>query len=222
MPFHAICITTFIEKKARRRGRIQKVGVRPLHNTMRCAQRKSSLFNESTFAPPPALLMGSWSHQRSRPRKTSILAPRLRHEHGFWVFDQAASGFASGPGYPLAQDFKRHDMDDGILDCCPERRAPSLRSRRASKVDRQEVRYTSYVVRNCPRRLFSLTGQPIHVLEAATEEVMTQATLVVSFLRTVELRWRLFGETCKPICHEGAQEEPIDPVRKLLGIPLLG
>ncbi|KAG6147749.1 hypothetical protein E4U28_006168 [Claviceps purpurea] len=98
----------------------------------------------------------------------------------------------------------------------------SLRSRRASKVDRQEVWHTSYVVRNCPRRLFSLTGQPIHVLEAATEEVMTQATLVVSFLRTVELRWRLFGETCKPICHEGAQEEPIDPVRKLLGIPLLG
>ncbi|KAG6174867.1 hypothetical protein E4U51_000101 [Claviceps purpurea] len=39
----------------------------------------------------------------------------------------------------------------------------------ASKVDRHEVWHT-YVVRNCPRRLFSLTEESIDVLEAAKEE----------------------------------------------------
>ncbi|KAG6288810.1 hypothetical protein E4U09_005334, partial [Claviceps aff. purpurea] len=43
----------------------------------------------------------------------------------------------------------------------------------ASKVDRHEVWHT-YVVRNCPRRLLSLTGESIDVLEAAKEEVLTQ------------------------------------------------
>ncbi|KAG6315517.1 hypothetical protein E4U44_001284 [Claviceps purpurea] len=43
----------------------------------------------------------------------------------------------------------------------------------ASKVDRHEVWHT-YVVRNCPMRLFSLTEESIDVLEAAKEEVLTQ------------------------------------------------
>ncbi|CCE30633.1 uncharacterized protein CPUR_04482 [Claviceps purpurea 20.1] len=43
----------------------------------------------------------------------------------------------------------------------------------ASKVDRHEV-WQTYVVRNCPRRLFSLTEESIDVLEAAKEEVLTQ------------------------------------------------
>ncbi|KAG6062872.1 hypothetical protein E4U32_001868 [Claviceps aff. humidiphila group G2b] len=74
----------------------------------------------------------------------------------------------------------------------------------ASKVDRHEIWHT-YVVRNCPRRLFSLTGESIDVLEAAKEEALTQTaqqpvnvhvmrgngasvdnvTIVVSFLRPV-------------------------------------
>ncbi|KAG6018262.1 hypothetical protein E4U40_000487 [Claviceps sp. LM458 group G5] len=82
----------------------------------------------------------------------------------------------------------------------------------ASKVDRHEVWHT-YVVKNCPRLLRSLTGESINVLEAAKEEALTQTaqqpvdvhvargtgatvenvTLVVSFLRPVERRWRLFG-----------------------------
>ncbi|KAG6321214.1 hypothetical protein E4U22_002240 [Claviceps purpurea] len=43
----------------------------------------------------------------------------------------------------------------------------------ASKVDRHEV-WQTYVVRNCPMRLFSLTEESIDVLEAAKEEVLTQ------------------------------------------------
>ncbi|KAG6170835.1 hypothetical protein E4U11_001617 [Claviceps purpurea] len=43
----------------------------------------------------------------------------------------------------------------------------------ASKVDRHGVWHT-YVVKNCPRRLFSLTEESIDVLEAAKEEVLTQ------------------------------------------------
>ncbi|KAG5930788.1 hypothetical protein E4U60_006804 [Claviceps pazoutovae] len=97
----------------------------------------------------------------------------------------------------------------------------------ASKVDRHDVWHT-YVVRNCPRRLFSLTGESIDVPEAAKEEVLTQTAqqpvdiqvihvargngasvekmaLVVSFLRRVERRWRLFWS--KPLCHQGEEKE---------------
>ncbi|KAG6207139.1 hypothetical protein E4U50_003900 [Claviceps purpurea] len=43
----------------------------------------------------------------------------------------------------------------------------------AKEVDRHEV-WQTYVVRNCPMRLFSLTEESIDVLEAAKEEVLTQ------------------------------------------------
>ncbi|KAG6191782.1 hypothetical protein E4U27_004217 [Claviceps purpurea] len=137
------------------------------------------------------------------------------------AFDQAASGYASGPGLgtpsprsssrrptkratqrakaPPAEDLRllvrlepdaptwdkeayaiRRAMgwaikptDAPTRDLLLAKEASWSSTLGASKVDRHEVWHT-YVVRNCPRRLFSLTEESIDVLEAAKEEVLTQ------------------------------------------------
>ncbi|KAG6127757.1 hypothetical protein E4U35_006714 [Claviceps purpurea] len=64
----------------------------------------------------------------------------------------------------------------------------------ASKVDRHKVWHT-YVVKNCPRRFFSLTGEPINALEAAKEEVLPQTTQQPFVASTFV---RLVVETTRP------------------------